>query len=198
MKKMWTSGGWLWFCHSLWKHSSCLGLCYSTAHWEMLPQSWFHLQCPKNTRTRARSWKKCLGQHSVDLNVQVPFSEYATANDQVEMTERLSEPENYPESTRLHPSWRRRRKEDGEDPDSDDDVSITGSSAGLTTAADESEIIYTSNQFLHTISQQKTCILRNKLPSGAIDALNNLEQFILDSKLMSCRKQIFNPFQPLI
>ena len=78
--------------------------------------------------------------------------------------------------------------EDREDPDSDDIVSTTGSVAGPTTAADESEIIHTSNQFLHIVAQQKAYVLRNKLPSGVIDALNNLEQFILDSKLMTCRK----------
>ena len=90
-------------------------------------------------------------------------------------------------------------QEDGEDPDSDDNVSTTGSVAGSTTAADESEIIHTSNQFLHTIAQQKTYVLRNTLPSGATDTLNNLEQSLLDSKLMSCRKQIFFLFfQPLI
>ena len=50
-------------------------------------------------------------------------------------------------------------------------------------------IIHISNQFLHTIAQQKAYILRNKLPSVATDTLNNFEQFILDSKLMSCRKQ---------
>ena len=59
------SDGWLWFCHSLLKHTSCLGLCYSTAHWEMLPQSWLHMQCQNSIR--ARTWKKCLGQHSADL-----------------------------------------------------------------------------------------------------------------------------------
>ena len=73
-------------------------------------------------------------------------------------------------------------------------MSTTGSIAGPTTVADESAIIHTSNQFLHTIPQQKAYILKNKLPSGATDALNNVEQFILDSELMSCRKQIFYLF----
>ena len=62
-------------------------------------------------------------------------------------------------------------------------LSTTGSAAGSTTAADESEIIHTSNEFLCTTAQQKAYILRNKLPSGATDAFNNLEQFTLDSKL---------------
>ena len=77
-------------------------------------------------------------------------------------------------------------------------MSTTGFVAGSPTAADESEIIHTSNRFLHTIAQQKAYVLRNKLPSGAMDALNNLEQFILDSKLMSCRTNIYFIFFQLL
>ena len=123
------------------------------------------------------------------LNVQVPFNEYATADDQVEMIERLSEAEIVWRVQGHHHPEEGEEQEDGEDPDSDDGMSTTGSVAGSTTAADESEIIHTANQFLCTTAQQKAYVLRNKLPSGAIDALNNVEQFILNSKLMSCRKQ---------
>ena len=80
-------------------------------------------------------------------------------------------------------------KEDGEDPDSDDNVSTTSSVAGSTRAADESEIIHTSYQFPHATTQQKAHVLINKLPSGTTDTLNNVEQFILDHKLISFRKQ---------
>ena len=89
------------------------------------------------------------------LNVQVPFSEYATADDQVETAERLSEAEIIQRVQGHHHLEEGEEQEDGEDPDSDDDVSATGSDAGSTTAANESEIILTSNQFLHTIAQQK-------------------------------------------
>ena len=85
------------------------------------------------------------------LNVQVPFSEYATADDQVETTERLSEAEIVQRVQGCHHPEEGEEQEDGEDPDldnSDDDVSTTGSVAGSTIAADESEIIQTSNQFL--------------------------------------------------
>ena len=100
-------------------------------------------------------------------------------------TGRLSEAEIVQRVQGHHHPEEGEEQEDGEDPDSDDNVSATGSVAGSTTAADESEIIHTSNQFFHTIAQQKAYVLTNKLPSGAIDALNNLEQFMLDSKLMS-------------
>ena len=91
------------------------------------------------------------------------------------MTERLSEAEIVQRvQGHHHPE-----EEDGEDPDSDDAVSTTGSAAGSTTAVGESEIMHTSSHFLHTVAQQKAHVLRNKLPSGAINALNNVEQFIL-------------------
>ena len=81
--------------------------------------------------------------------------------------------------------------DDDDDDDDDDDVISTSSSvADFPIAADESEIIYTSNQFLHVISQRKAYVLLNKLPSGTLDALNTAEQFVLASKLRACRKQI--------
>ena len=96
------------------------------------------------------------------LNVQVPFSEYATADVQVETTERLSEAEIvWRAQGHHHPEG---EEQDGEDADSDDNVSTTGSVAGSTTAADESEIIHTSNQFLHTVAQQKDMFLEISCP----------------------------------
>ena len=89
------------------------------------------------------------------------------------MTERLSEAEIVQRvQCHHHPD---EEQGDGEDPDSDDNVSTTGSVDGSTTATDESEIIHISNPFIHTTAQQKAYILRNKLPSGAIDALKILK-----------------------
>ena len=64
-----------------------------------------------------------------------------------------------------------------------------GSVTDSTTAVDELEIIHSSTQFLHIIAQQKAYVLRNKLPSSTIDALNTIEQTVLASKLMSCKNQ---------
>ena len=99
----------------------------------------------------------------------------------METTEKLSEAEIVQRVQGHHHPEEGEEQEDEDDPDSDNDVSTTGSVAGSTTAADGSEIIHASNQFLCTIAQYKANVLRNKLPSGAIGALNNLEQFILDS-----------------
>ena len=82
------------------------------------------------------------------LNVQVPFSKYATADDQVEMTDRLSEAEIVQRVWGCHYPEEGEEQEDGKHPNSDDNVSTTGSVAGSTTAAGESEILHTSYQTL--------------------------------------------------
>ena len=76
-----------------------------------------------------------------------------------------------------------------EDDDDDNDISTTGSVAESTTAADEIEIIYTAHQFLQLLAQQRTYVLRNKLPSSATVTLNTVEQILLDSKITTCRKE---------
>ena len=54
------------------------------------------------------------------LNIQVPFSEYATTDDQVEMTKRLSEAE-IVQRVQGHPHLEEGEEQgDGEDPNSDD------------------------------------------------------------------------------
>ena len=74
----------------------------------------------------------------------------------METTERLSEADFVWRVQDCHHPQEGEEQEDGGDPESDDNVSTTDSVAGSTTAGDESEIICTSNQFLHTIAQQKT------------------------------------------
>ena len=76
-----------------------------------------------------------------------------------------------------------------EDDHSDDDILTTGPVAESITFAGESEIIYTTNQFLQLLAQQRAYVLRNKLPSSATVALNTVEQILLDSKITTCRKQ---------
>ena len=120
------------------------------------------------------------------LNAQVSFADYATADDAVETTKRLSDAEIV--------DWVKGRnqteeeEEEEEDPVDDDDViSTSGPVADSTTAAHESEIIHTSTHFLHLIAQQKAYVLWNKLPLGTPDILNTVEQFVLASKLKASR-----------
>ena len=81
------------------------------------------------------------------LNAQVPFSEYATADDHVETTERLNDPQIVEKIKNLHQI--QEEQDVGPDPDEDDDndISATGSVTESMTAADMSEIIHTANQF---------------------------------------------------
>ena len=68
----------------------------------------------------------------------------------METNERLREAEIVQRIQGCHHPEDGEEQEDEEDLDSDDYVSTTGSVAGSTIAADESDIIHTSNQFLHT------------------------------------------------
>ena len=119
----------------------------------------------------------------------MPFADYATADYAVEMTERLSDADIV---DLVKGRNKTEEEEEGEDPDDSDDdhsVSSSGSVSDSTTAADESEIIHTSIQFLCLIAQQKAYVLRNKLPSNTLDALNTIKQTVLTGKLTSCKKQ---------
>ena len=124
------------------------------------------------------------------------FTNYATADDAMEMNERLSDADIvYLVKGRNQIE----EGEEGEDPDDDDSISSSGSVSDSTTAANESELIHTSTQFLVIIAQQKAYVLRNKLPSSPLDALNTIEQTVLASKLSSCKKkQIYCHFYSLI
>ena len=119
----------------------------------------------------------------------MPFADHGTADDAIEMTERLSDADIV---DLVKGRNQTEAEEEGEDPDDDDDnddsISSGDSVTDCTTAADESEIIHSSTQFLHIIAQQKAYVLRNKLPSSTIDALYSIEQTVLASKLTSCKK----------
>ena len=81
------------------------------------------------------------------MNVQVPFSEYETADDQVKTTERLNDAQIVEKIKNWHQI--QEEEEVGPYPEDGDgnDILTTGSVAESTTAADESEIIHTANQF---------------------------------------------------
>ena len=92
------------------------------------------------------------------LKVQVPFADYATADDAVEMPERLSDAD----IVDLVKGRNQPEKEEGEDPVEDDDdvIPSSGSVSDSTTAGDESEIIHTSTQFLHITSSTESLCLK--------------------------------------
>ena len=120
------------------------------------------------------------------LQINVPFEQYATADDNIDTSEDLPEVEII---ERVH-AVTNGNNEEGEDPDDleeDDDekaLVFTG-----TSIADESEIIHNSAQFLCLIAQQKTYCIRNNLPNRGIEILSELEQLVIDFKLYTCNKQ---------
>ena len=68
-----------------------------------------------------------------------------------------------------------------EDPDASD--SEEGAvECNDTREAWEGEIIMTSTEFLHIITQQKVYILHNKLPKSLLKELSNIENAIFTSK----------------
>ena len=79
--------------------------------------------------------------------------------------------------------------EDGEDPDGPDDDEDEAVLVTNTSMADKSEIIRNSDQFLYQIAQQKAYVIHNKMPERCTEALNEVKQMVIDSKLTSCRKQ---------
>ena len=120
------------------------------------------------------------------LQINIPFEQYATADDNIETNEDLTEVEII---KRVHAVTNGNNVE-GEDPDEqgeDDDqspVMLTG-----TSTADVNEIIHSSAQFLCVIAQQKAYCVQHSLPNRGIEILNELEQLVVGSKLYPCKKQ---------
>ena len=76
-----------------------------------------------------------------------------------------------------------------EDPDliSDDDLDAESNDNGV--AANESEIIHTSNQFLRILDQMKAYALRNQLSWEAHTSIDNLSSILVQSKVRTARIQ---------
>ena len=76
-----------------------------------------------------------------------------------------------------------------EDPDliSDDDLDAESNDDGV--AANESEIIHTSNQFLCILDQMKAYALHNQLSREAHTSIENLSSKLVQSKVQAARRQ---------
>ena len=76
-----------------------------------------------------------------------------------------------------------------EDPDliSDDDLDADSNDDSV--AANESEIIHTSNQFLCILDQMKAYALRNQLSREAHTSIDNLSSILVQSKVRTARIQ---------
>ena len=76
-----------------------------------------------------------------------------------------------------------------EDPDliSDDDLDADSNDDGI--AANESEIIHTSNQFLRILDRMKAYALCNQLSREAHTSIDNLSSILVQSKVRTARIQ---------
>ena len=78
---------------------------------------------------------------------------------------------------------------DGDDTDSNPDISRQ---------PQEDEIIWTSVQFLRFVAQAKGYVFQNKLPQKATEALNVIENAVIESTCQTCTKQSNMSFFKLI
>ena len=72
-----------------------------------------------------------------------------------------------------------------EDPDLTSDDDLDAESNDDAVAANESEIIHTSNQFLHILDQMKAYVLHNQLSREAHTNIDNLSSILVQSKVPS-------------
>ena len=123
------------------------------------------------------------------FDVNCTFEEYATADEHAESSQPMTD-EDIINAVRNHDS----PSADSEcstpdDPDliSYDDLDAESNDDGI--AANESEIIHTSNQFLHILDQMKAYALCNQLSWEAHTSIDNLSSILVQSKVRTARIQ---------
>ena len=102
------------------------------------------------------------------LQINIPFEQYATVDDNIDTNEDLTEVEII-EGVHAVTNGNNEEDEDPDDQEEDDDqttVMFTG-----TSIADESEIIHNSAQFLCLIAQQKPYCMQHNLPNRGTEIL---------------------------
>ena len=116
------------------------------------------------------------------FDVNCTFEEYETADDHAESSQPMTD-ENIINAVRNHNSPSESESSTLEDPDltPDDDVDAESNEDGV--AANESQIIHTSNQFLHILDQMKTYALRSQLSWKAHTNIDNLRSILVQSKV---------------
>ena len=119
------------------------------------------------------------------------FEEYATADDHAESSQPMTD-EDIINAVRNHDSPSADADSESstpEDPDliSDDDLDADSNDDGV--AANESEIIHTSNHFLRILDQMKAYALCNQLSREAHTSIDNLSSIIVQSKVRTARIQ---------
>ena len=117
------------------------------------------------------------------FDVNCTFEEYATADDHAESSQPMTN-EDIINAVHNHDSPSADSESSTpEDPDltSDDDLDAESNDDGI--AANESEIIHTSNQFLRILYQMKAYALCNQLSWEAHTNIDNLSSILVQSKV---------------
>ena len=117
------------------------------------------------------------------FDVKCTFEEYATADDHAESSQPMTD-EDIINAVCNHDSPSADfESSTPEDPDltSDDDLDTESNDDGV--AANESEIIHTSNQFLCILDQMKAYALCNQLSQEAHTNIDNLSSILVQSKV---------------
>ena len=115
------------------------------------------------------------------FDVNCTFEEYVTADDHPESSQPMTD-EDIINTVRNHDSPSADSESSTpEDPDltSDDDLYAENNDDGI--AANESEIIHASNQFLRILDQMKAYALRNQLSWEAHANIDNLSSILVQS-----------------
>ena len=123
------------------------------------------------------------------FDVNCTFEEYGTADDHAESSQPMTD-EDIINAVCNHDSPSADSESSTpEDPDltSDDDLDAESNDNGI--AANESEIIHTSNQFLRILDQMKAYALCNQLSREAHTNIDNLSSILVQSKVRVARIQ---------
>ena len=123
------------------------------------------------------------------FDVNCTFEEHATADDHAESSQPMTN-EDIINVVRNHDSPSADSESSTpEDPDltSSDDLDAESNDDGI--AANESEIIHTSNQFLRILDQMKAYALCNQLSREAHANIDNLSSILVQSKVRVTRIQ---------
>ena len=123
------------------------------------------------------------------FDVNCTFEEYAIADDHAESSKPMTD-EDIINAVRNHDSPSAHSESSTpEDPDLifNDDLDAESNDDGI--AANECEIIHTSNQLLRILDQMKAYALRNQLSQEAHNSIDNLSSILVQSKVRAARIQ---------
>ena len=161
----------------------CLGRSQIRTDPDLLPYSWFHDLIPPPPEPLPEPPRNLWERMQNIFDVNCTFEEYVTADDHAESSQPMTD-EDTISAVHDHDSPSADSESSTpEEPDltSDDDLDAESNDDGV--AANESEIIHTSNQFLHILDQMKAYALHNQLSREVHTNIDNLSSILVQSKV---------------